>query len=247
VVNVESAEAAALRAAAARDGVLTWAELQALGVSEGLVRQRLRTGAWQRPHVGVYVLTPAISAPLRTTARAALSAAAAGAVASHLLAGHLHRVHALPEVTVPTVTVPWQWGRRTTASLIVHRAKRVDLAPSLVQGYPATSLTRTLADLSPELSLRDLVAAMDSALTFELVTLQLLPDMTRCWAGHPGADRMRSAVALARAGSDSVLETYVRLVIIDGGLPEPVLQIEVTAGGRSYRIDLGYPQLRLGI
>jgi very-short-patch-repair endonuclease len=27
----------------------------------------------------------------------------------------------------------------------------------------------------------------------------------------------------------------------------PVLQIGVRAGGRSYRIDLGYPQLRLGI
>jgi hypothetical protein len=136
VINVEDAEQRALRAAAAKDGVLTWAELQALGVSEALVRHRLRTSAWQRAHVGVYVLTPVVRSPLKATARAALAAAPPGAIASHQLAGQLHRLRSLPALGLPEVTVGPEAGRRTCSTLIVHRAERLERTKG--GGIPAT-------------------------------------------------------------------------------------------------------------
>ena len=188
MVDVEGPEQAALRVAAQRDGVLTWAELQRLGVPEGLVRQRLRTGAWQRSHVGVFVPTPAVRSPLKATSRAALAAAWRGAVASHHLAGHLHRLRSFPDLKRPEVTVDRETVRRTSSTLVIHRASRVELTKAT--GLPATTVAPTLAD--------------------QRVTLQVLQEMAAGWSGRPGANPLRRAVGLARHGSDSPLETGIR-------------------------------------
>jgi hypothetical protein len=95
--------------------------------------------------------------------------------------------------------------------------------------------------------LGDLVSAADGALADERVTLQVLQEMAVSWTGRPGVDLLGRAVGLARHGSDSPLETGIRLVIHDAGLPEPDLQMELRLGGTTYRIDLGWRRWRLGI
>ena len=41
------------------------------------------------------------------------------------------------------------------------------------------------------------------------------------------------------------METRIRLAIVQAGLPRPVLQHTVLAGGHRYRLDLSYPGLKL--
>jgi hypothetical protein len=49
--------------------------------------------------------------------------------------------------------------------------------------------------------------------------------------------------------AESPLETRIRLLALDGGLPPPVLQwrIQDPDHGCHYRIDLGWPQFLLGL
>jgi hypothetical protein len=239
-MKMSPAEAAARRRAADQDGVLTWAELTGLGVPHHLVRRRVEGGAWARLHREVYVLRDLVRDPVRTSARAALIAGPDGAIASHLLAGHLHRLQGLPALVHPELTVAQAIGGYSTAGLVVHRTATLEAAPRPVQGFPATTAARTLADLSPTLTLEQLVSAMDSALRMGTVSKGQLEDICLRWVGRPGVRLLSKATPLSAVGSDSPLETRIRLVLIGGGLPEPTLQIVVVVDGDTYRIDMGY-------
>jgi hypothetical protein len=246
-MKMSPAEAAARRRASGQEGVLTWAELKDLGVPHHLVRRRVEAGAWARLHREVYVLRDLVRDPVRTSARAALIAGPDGAVTSHLLAGHLHRLQGLPALVRPELTVAQAIGGYSNAGLVVHRATALESARSPVQGFPATSAARTLADLSPTLTLEQLVSAMDSALRMGTVSKAQLENICRRWVGRPGVQLLTRATPLSAVGSDSPLETRIRLVIVGGGLPEPVLQIVVIIDGVEYRIDMGYLDYQVAI
>jgi hypothetical protein len=64
-----------------------------------------------------------------------------------------------------------------------------------------------------------------------------------------GAAALRMALPLVREGVASRMETWVRLVIVDAGLPEPVTDHDVfDARGRFVGcVDLAYPHLRIAI
>ena len=52
-----------------------------------------------------------------------------------------------------------------------------------------------------------------------------------------------------RAGTDSLYETRLRMIIVRSGLPEPAVNPEVfaAAAGVWYHVDLGYEQARVGV
>jgi very-short-patch-repair endonuclease len=43
------------------------------------------------------------------------------------------------------------------------------------------------------------------------------------------------------------METRIRMALYEHGVPPPVVQFEVEAGGRLRRLDLAYPSVRLAI
>lgn len=47
--------------------------------------------------------------------------------------------------------------------------------------------------------------------------------------------------------TDSGFERLVLILLIERGLPEPTLQHEVQIAGKTYRIDLAYPDSRIAI
>lgn len=59
--------------------------------------------------------------------------------------------------------------------------------------------------------------------------------------------RWRQVLGLIRAGSESPVESRLRMLLILAGLPEPVLQYVVSASGRTRRLDLAYPELQIAI
>lgn len=79
-------------------------------------------------------------------------------------------------------------------------------------------------------------AATARALAAEVTDLRRLP-------------RARRVLDLARDGVDSFPETRLRLLLVDGGLPEPVVQCPVhdEAGNLVANLDLGWPEIRVGV
>lgn len=69
--------------------------------------------------------------------------------------------------------------------------------------------------------------------------------------GHRGRGRRAAVLAVGRVrdGVDSPQETRLRLLLVDGGLPEPLTDVRVTdEGGRVVTwLDMFYPGLRLAV
>jgi very-short-patch-repair endonuclease/uncharacterized protein YjiS (DUF1127 family) len=244
-VSPTSPAALAENVARATDGVVTARQLADLGVSRDLVRHRISQRVWTRRHRGVFVIERAVTDPIRTAARAALLAGPSGAVVSHLLAAHLYRLSGLPDRGVPELTAPLSVGRRSTAGLLVHRSAALEAV--LVDGLRATPIARTLSDIAPLCSEPQLLSAMDSALRLRYLSSAALEMIGLQRARMPGGPSLSRLAQLADALSESPLESWVRLLLLDGGLPAPELQVSVTHAGRTYRIDLAYGRLRIGI
>lgn len=60
------------------------------------------------------------------------------------------------------------------------------------------------------------------------------------WGARPGTRRLKWALERVRMPVDSVRETFLRLVLIAGGLPEPVVQPRVATTRGDRHADLGY-------
>ncbi len=133
---------------------------------------------------------------------------------------------------------------------------------SLRAGLRLADPATTWATLAPHLGEYDMVAATDHLLRIPrspggLVRLtRTRPYATRAdlervlaanrWRGGP---LLRRALERARTGASSRPETWTRLIIVDGGLPEPELDHDVFDARGAFVAcgDLAYPHLRLAI
>lgn len=64
-----------------------------------------------------------------------------------------------------------------------------------------------------------------------------------------GGPQLRAALERVRTGSASRTETWTRLTLIDAGLPEPALDVDVFDGEGRWlgRVDMTYPQWRIAV
>ena len=178
-------------------------------------------------------------------ARAALTAAPITAVASHLLAGHLHGLAGLPALTTPELTAPQPESRRIIRGLVLHTSRQVEATDVL--GLAVTPVARTLADLAVVLTDAELLSALDSALHLGLIDAPSLAGLRRVSPSQPADARLARLRAVADGRCASPLESGIRLVLINAGLGPVDLQIEVVIDGRTFRIDLGFPVVKVGI
>jgi hypothetical protein len=120
----------------------------------------------------------------------------------------------------------------------------------LWDGITVTTPERTCFGLMTQSSPTGAVVWADRFLHHDLVTadgLRRYADERPSW---PHVRKVREAVSRARAGAASPMETRLRLIIVDGGLPEPPLlnQPILDANGRLLGIpDLGYERPAFGI
>ena len=130
----------------------------------------------------------------------------------------------------------------------VHR-HCVTLTPSeltVVDGYPVTTLGRTLVDCARMLSARQALVIADSALRRGLPTDELAEAIDRA-SGSRGIRQARAVLALADARAESPGETLVRFAVGQAEMPPLELQIPVdTHLGRKY-VDLGWPEVKVAI
>ncbi|WP_311381164.1 hypothetical protein [Arthrobacter sp. ISL-85] len=112
--------------------------------------------------------------------------------------------------------------------------------------------------MARQLPLTDLVAVGDGLIRIPRPELEgregaysTVEELRGLVARHPnlqGVVRARQALDLMRVGSDSAPETFLRLAMLDAGLPEPELQIALRPGdARPPSADLGFRRRRVAI
>jgi very-short-patch-repair endonuclease len=219
-------------------GVVCRAQLLELGLSSDSIHHRLTNGRLHAIHAGVY----AVGRP-RITRQAAWMAAvlACGpqAVLSHASAGALWGVcppRGPIEVSVPANKHP------RVPRIRVHR--RSSLAEDLARrhGIPVTSPTRTLIDLSTQLSPSQIERAINEADKLDLVDPESLRSALEQRRGQRGVRALREILDRATfILTDSELERRFLRIIRRAGLAEPLTQQAVNG----FRVDFFWPDLGL--
>ncbi len=123
---------------------------------------------------------------------------------------------------------------------------------TMLHGYAVASAADAWCQLGEVLSRNDLVAAGDSALVAPhrdgittLLELQLAVARHR---RKRGADIVAAAFPLLRVGTESRMETLLRLLLRRHRLPEPVIGFPVDLGaGFLEHPDLAYPAARIAL
>ena len=170
----------------------------------------------------------------------AVSAATPGAWISHVTAArllglwlppwlqdsrvlHLSKTRALPPVRRDGVV-----GH----TVLVHEGETMDW-----EGIHISTPARTWLDLCRVLPLEHAVAIGDQLVrqprdglelrTTPWATVQELRGLLKRHPKMQGIVKARAAVELIRIGADSAPETFLRLALVDAGLPEPELQVRL--------------------
>ncbi len=214
---------------------------------QGLDRWHLEGDAWRRVGPGTYV-----SARVNVTPQMRLAAASrrlpGGGAFSGFTAAWLHGLDVVPcdpiEITVPTHS-----GVSTRAGMVVRRCAmdRGDVVKA--RGLRATSMLRTLRDLSTRLPLTEAVVVADMALHARMVSVRDLAESVESAVGLQGVRTLREVLQHAEPASESPMETRLRMLLVLAGLPRP--EAQVTIRDRFHRFvgrpDLYFRAERLGI
>lgn len=216
----------------------------------GVTRDQLRGPRWRSPAHGVHERCE-YPLDLRARCLALQLVLADSAVFTHLTAGRLQGLW-LPSA------LPAAWATSVPASLIAsvptsrhtavsHQDRRGVYVRRCavpaehrreVLGVRVASTPWTLVELAEDLTLVDLVVAMDSALQLGRSSRRALESAEV--RGRRGARTYRQALMLADGRSESAWETVLRLVHVLGGIVdiEPQHQLRTEDGEPCARGDL---------
>lgn len=226
----------------ATHGVVRRRVLHKAGVPRRVIRRLLADGSLVllAPDVLAAPGEPPIGRELAAAA-AALDGVVSGASAALRWGWAL-----VGEPTQHQVTVPRHRGGRELARVRVRRRDLGDDEWVERDGVRVTTPLRTALDCARDLSLREAVVALDSALRAKSVTLDELCDALAALPAGPGRRRVAAVVDLLDPRSGSVLESLCRLVLVQAGLPPEATQLTIRNGRAVIgRFDFAWPGVRL--
>ncbi|HMR47778.1 MAG TPA: hypothetical protein PKE40_00585 [Arachnia sp.] len=228
---------------------LSRSDLDSLGMSRADLDSNLQRGTLIRVRRGFYSSNDELE---QRSAHRRLMAATwplvdQGSVFTHESAAVLH---GLPLPTVPTSRV--FMTRRSpghgnaSPALRVRWTKLDGSEVTMIDGFPVSTLARTVTDLARQLPYEWGVAVCDAALRADLAP-SMLEETLRRHPGLRGLPKARNVAKFADARSESPAESISRVQIAQAGLPTPVLQYEIidANGVVVARTDFGWPEYGL--
>lgn len=233
-----------------RFGIVTRALARAAGLSDRMIDGRIKRGILIPIHPGVFLLA---SVPLSWEGRLVAAQMWLGehAVVSHRSAAHLWNLDGFDdhyiELTLTSGT------RASDRGVIIHRSTQLPKSDVRTRNsLPVTTPERTLVDLAGVVSEGRLDEALDSALFKGLTTfarvVRRADDLPRGTRGLRTIKRVLAERDPNHAPRESIFETRFYRVLCRSRLPDPVPQYRVyDAGGLIGRIDLAYPQRKVGV
>ena len=210
----------------------------------GLTLSSLRGKAWRRLGAELYCWQG-----MRTDSWLLLSAwrglLPPDAVFAGATAAWIHGLDFHPTNPVEIV-VPHGSGIRSRPGLSVRRCEIPSCETVTVRGLRATTLPRTLLDLCVRWLAVEALVAIDMAIHLGLTDAAALSRHADATHGRAGARRLRSLAEIA-AGAESPMETRLRWLLIQAGLPRPEVQTDLHDSEDRFvgRADLYYPAARL--
>lgn len=230
-------------------GLLSSRQLHEHHFPETYGRSQVRAGIWERRRPGVFAVA-GMPESVEQATLAVVLCVGEDTVASHATAGILWR---LPKIITENIEVSSPLARRIELPGVrAHRSCLLfDEDVTRHRRIPVTTMARTIVDLSSRFTVPELGSITDHALRQGM----RLDDLRRCIGRLPPAPGRRPKVIHAVLGKrlkgydpgDSDLETEVLRWLVEAGFPPPRQQFRVRMNGRTYKIDLAYPELRIAI
>ncbi|MGV9797479.1 hypothetical protein ACWDTP_05405 [Mycobacterium sp. NPDC003449] len=223
---------------AANGGVATAAQLQTV-TTRKLLAAKLRSGAVARVCRGVYAPTPTdgltrLAALDLLNGQPIVACMGTAAALYGFDTEHDERLHILD----PGVRI------RPGPGLMVHQ--RVGAPLRRVSGRLATTPAWTAVEIARTLPRPRALAVLDAALHVEACGTAELEAAVREQTGRRGIVAVRELLAHADGRAESPMESEMRLVFIDWGVPRAELQYEIVdRTGRSWRVDFAWPDAKV--
>jgi hypothetical protein len=201
-------------------GVMSRAQLRALGVSRDTADHWLRAGRLHRVHQGVYAVG---HAALRVEGHrfAAVLACGPNAVLSHRTAaahwGLLKTDQTRIDVTAPR-------GRHGAPGIRLHRTRSLDAQDTTNhEGIPITSVSRTLLDLAATARPSELERALAQAERLQLYDHRAIEDVIARSNGHRGTKTLARTTRHEAKWTRNDWEAEFLELMRKASLPEPLV------------------------
>ncbi|OMC16777.1 endonuclease domain-containing protein [Mycobacterium sp. SP-6446] len=117
-----------------------------------------------------------------------------------------------------------------------------------VAGLPVTTPARTAYDLGRYLPRGQAVARLDALMRATPFSMEDVLLLAKRYPGARRVRRLRSVLHLVDGGAASPKETWLRLLLVDAGLPTPTTQIPVVDGYRALAmLDMGWREFGVAV
>lgn len=218
------------------------------GFTDAEIKTARGLGTWTRLHQGAYCATSSL-AGLSREQQYRLRCIAVADRSPNLTLSHVSSaaMHGMPlwgiSLDKVHLTRAGTGGGRATPGRIVHAGSLEGGQTHLIGDTRVTSAARTLIDTACDASLLTTVIAADAALRNGLTTPAEVAAALTGTRHRRGAGAGRRALEFVDGRSESAGESYTRVIIHQGGLPAPELQIDILGPDGRFigRADLGYP------
>lgn len=130
------------------------------------------------------------------------------------------------------------------------RSGRIDVDEvAVLDGVPVTTPARTALDMGCWYSTSESVAAIDDLMRATGLRAAEIEALVGRYRGRRGIASARKAVSLADAGAQSPKETWLRLLLVQAGLPRPRTQIPVIDefGDAVAFLDMGWEEVKVAV
>jgi Protein of unknown function (DUF559) len=120
---------------------------------------------------------------------------------------------------------------------------------TVIQGIPVTTSSRTALDLGCWYPRSEAVAAIDALARATDLKMPDVDLLAQRYPGRRGIRQARIAFGLVDAGAQSPKETWLRLLLIQAGLPRPQTQIPVRDefGEAIAYLDMGWEDVKVAV
>jgi hypothetical protein len=140
-------------------------------------------------------------------------------------------------------------NRRNPVGIKTHRDRIEDDEIVRVAGIPVTSPARTALDFGCWYPTMTAVAGIDALARRAEIKAADVELLARRYSGRRGVAHARQAIELFDSGAQSPKESWLRVVLIQAGLPRPQTQIPVPDEfGRIFAyLDMGWEDVKVAV
>lgn len=141
------------------------------------------------------------------------------------------------------------WGNQHSPPGIVTRNHRIEPDEiTIVGGIPVTTLVRTAYDMGRQRPRGEAVARLDALMRATPFDVEEVLLLAKRYPRARGLRRLRAVIPLVDPGAASPKETWLRLLLIDAGMPVPESQIPVNEGWRTVGVlDMGWERYKVAV